>query len=88
MGDAGEGLVDAQARAQERMEEREAERRRKANPAPPIDPGRQREIESLQLARTSLQQQVDAAQHPARRQQLELALAEIDRRLGELSPAG
>ncbi len=86
MGDAGEGLVDVDARMQERMEEREAERRRKPSQAPPIDPERQREIESLLLARTSLRQQADAAQNSVRRQQIELAMAEIVRRLAELSP--
>jgi hypothetical protein len=86
MGDAGEGLVDNEARLQERMEEREAERRRKAGAAPPIDPERHREIESLQLARTSLQRQAETAQNPVRKQQLELAMAEIDRRLAELLP--
>jgi len=85
MGDAGEGLVDVEARLQERMEEREAERRRKASLPPPIDPERQREIESLQLARASLQQQAAAAQNPVRKQQLELAMTEIDRRLIALS---
>jgi len=86
MGDAGEGLVDIEARLQERMEERAAERRRKAGPALQIDPERQREIGSLQLARTSLQKQAAAAENPVRKQQLELTLAEIDRRLAELSP--
>lgn len=85
MSDAGERLVDIDARLQERMDEREAERRRRVTPAPKVDPDRQREIDSLQLARASLQKQADAAQNPVRKQQLELALAEIDRRLGDLS---
>ena len=85
MSDAGERLVDIEARLQERMAEREAERRRRTTPAPKVDPDRQREIESLQLARTSLQKQDAAAQNPIRKQQLELALAEIDRRLADLS---
>ena len=38
MGDAGEGLVDAEARIQERMEELEAERRNRGGSAPKIDP--------------------------------------------------
>ncbi len=38
MGDSGEGLVDADARIQEQMEEREAERRRRASAQPATDP--------------------------------------------------
>jgi hypothetical protein len=81
MTDSGEVLVDIETRLQERMEEREAERRRRALAAPLIDPDRLREQESLRLARTSLLGQVASAQNPVRRQQLELAIAEIDRRL-------
>ena len=44
MSDSGERLVDIEARLQERMDEREAERRRRAMPAPKVDPDRQREI--------------------------------------------
>ena len=85
MSDSGERLVDIEARLQERMDEREAERRRRAMPAPKVDPDRQREIESLQLARASLLEQIAGAQNPVRKQQLELALAEIDRRLLEVT---
>jgi hypothetical protein len=45
MGDSGEGLVDADARIQEQMEEREAERRRRANSQPATDPEKARAIE-------------------------------------------
>ena len=38
MGDAGEGLVDADARIQERMEQLEAERQQRAGNQPKIDP--------------------------------------------------
>jgi hypothetical protein len=81
MGDAGEGLVDADARIQERMEELEADRRRRAGGAQKIDPEKAREVESLKLARASLQTQAEAATHPVRKQQIQLAIAEIDKRL-------
>lgn len=81
MGDAGEGLVDAEARIAERLEEREAEKRRAAAAPARLDPERAREIESLKLARTELQRQLAATCHAARRAQLEQALAEITRRL-------
>ena len=60
MGDSGEGLVDADARIQEQMEEREAERKRRSG-APPADPERVREIESLRLAKAELERQAQTA---------------------------
>ena len=84
MGDAGEGLVDAEARIQERMEQLEAEKRRNASAPPKIDPEKAREIQSLKLARVNLEQQVEGTTHPVRKQQLQLAIAEIDKRLEAL----
>ena len=84
MGDAGEGLVDADARIQERMEELEAERRRRANGAPKIDPDKAREAQSLKLARLNLEKQAEAASHHVRKQQIKLAIDEIDKRLATL----
>jgi hypothetical protein len=82
MGDSGEGLVDAEARIQEQMEEREADRRRRANGGQsPIDPERLREVESLKLAKAELTRQASATTHPVRKQQISAAIAEIDRRL-------
>ena len=81
MGDSGEGLVDAEARIQERMEEREAVRRRASGQAPAIDPDKVREKESLKLARAELMQQAGATTHPIRKQQIDAAIAEIDKRL-------
>ena len=81
MGDSGEGLVDAEARIQEQIEEREAERKRRATVAPALDPERTREIESLRLARAELQRQSGATKHPVRKQQIQAAIAEIDKRL-------
>jgi hypothetical protein len=81
MGDSGEGLVDAEARIQERMEEREADRRRAGSQVPVVDPERVRERESLKLARAELTQQANATTHPIRKKQITDAIAEIDRRL-------
>ena len=81
MGDSGEGLVDAEARIQEQIEEREAERRRRGIGGPKIDPERVRELESLRLAKSNLQQQAESTEHPVRKQQIKLAIAEIDKRL-------
>jgi hypothetical protein len=44
-----------------------------------------RQLESLRLARTEMQRQLDVATHAARKQQLQQAVAELDRRLKELS---
>jgi hypothetical protein len=85
MGDAGEGLVDAESRLAERMEEREQEKRRARQAGKGGDPERARQLESLRLARTEMQRQLDATTHDARKQQLGQAIAEIDRRIKELS---
>ena len=85
MGDAGEGLVDAESRLAERMEEREQEKRKARQSGKPGDPERLRQTESLRLARTEMQRQLDVATHAARKQQLAQAIAELDRRLEELS---
>lgn len=85
MGDAGEGLVDAESRLAERMEEREQEKRRGRTMAPSANPELIRQIESCRLARTDLQRQLGLATHEARRQQLQHAIAELDRRIADLS---
>jgi hypothetical protein len=82
MGDSGEGLVDAEARIAERMEEREADRRRSAGGATPVvDPEKVREKESLKLAKAELTRQAQTTTHPVRKKQIEAALAELERRL-------
>ena len=85
MGDAGEGLVDAESRLAERMEEREEEKRKARQGAKGPDPERVRQIESLKLARTELQRQLELTAHPARKQQLTQALAELEKRIKQLS---
>lgn len=84
MGDSGEGLIDAEARIQERMDERAAEREKRQQKVK-VDPERQREIESLRLARAQLEQQAAVATHPVRKHQLDLAMNDIDNRLRELT---
>jgi hypothetical protein len=66
------------------MEELEAERRRRAGGAPKVDPEKAREAQSLKLARLNLEKQAEAASHPVRKQQIQLAIAEIDKRLAAL----
>jgi hypothetical protein len=85
MGDAGEGLVDAESRLAERMEEREEEKKRGRQAGKGTDPERVRQVESLKLARVEMQRQLDHATHQARTQQLTQALAEIDKRIKQLS---
>jgi hypothetical protein len=83
MGDAGEGLIDADSRIQERMEELARERAEKRADAV-RDPEALRELESLRLARTELQRQLDATTHDRRRAQLQDALAELEKRAADL----
>ena len=85
MGDAGEGLVDAESRLAERMEEREQEKKRARAGAKGGDPERARQIESLRLARTEMQRQLELTTHAARKQQLQQAIAEIDKRIKGLT---
>ena len=84
MGDAGEGLVDAESRLAERMEEREQEKRKARQTGQGGDPERIRQAESLRLATTEARRQLDLATHPARKQQLVAAIAELDKRMKQL----
>jgi hypothetical protein len=84
MGDSGEGLIDQQNRIQERMDEREEERARRAMPKGDRDPEQLRRAESLRLAYTEMSRQLQSATHTARRQQITSALAEIERQLKTL----
>ena len=84
MSDSGEGLVDASTRLAERMDELEEERRQAKNGAKRMDPVRARALESLRLAKADIGRQLASITHEARRQQLTLALAEVERRLADL----
>jgi hypothetical protein len=86
MGDAGEGLIDADSRIQERIEEIERERTAKQGPAV-RNPEVVRALESLRLARTELERQLAATTHEGRKAQITQAMAEIDRRMAETAAA-
>jgi hypothetical protein len=83
MGDAGEGLIDAESRIQERLEEvaREREDRRIQEIR---DPEATRALESLRLARADLERQLESSAHARRRAVIEQAIAEIDRRMADV----
>ena len=83
MGDSGEGLIDAEARIQERMEEMQASREPKREPAKD-DPERFLKLGSLNLVRTQLTRQLEVATHENRRNQLNSAISDIDRQIAEL----
>ncbi len=86
MGDSGEGLIDAEARIQERLEDMERARVQRL-PKTVRDPVRVQALESLRLARTELERQLAATTHERRRAQLKQAIEEVDRRMTETSAA-
>ena len=87
MGDAGEGLIDADARIQERMEELERERNMSRQARPAENPEQVRALESLRLAKLELEGQLGATTHERRRVQLTQAIDEVTRRMKEMSAA-
>ena len=80
MSDAAEGLVDAEARIQERLDELQP---RKKSRGQVKDPDRERAVESCRLAKAELERQLLVTRHAVRRQQIEAAIAELDRRIAE-----
>jgi hypothetical protein len=87
MGDAGEGLIDAEARIQERMEELEREKTRQNHGKIVRDPEKVHALESLRLARTELDRQLVATANERRRAQIAQAIEEINRRMEETENA-
>ena len=84
MGDSGEGLIDADARIQERMDD--LERERSSRRVKGIgNPELVRALESLRLARTELGRQLESTVHERRRAQITQAIEEVDRRMKEMS---
>lgn len=83
MGDAAEGLIDADSRIQERLSELQQQ---KKTAKPVKDPERVRAVESCRLARTELERQLALTPHAVRRQQIQAAMAELDRRIAENTP--
>jgi len=83
MGDSGEGLIDNEARIQERMEELQRNREQARKPAVK-NPKSKQQIESLQLARKEMVRSLEGATHEGRRKQLTAALADIDKKIQQL----
>ncbi|MFN8065749.1 MAG: hypothetical protein U0P82_13215 [Vicinamibacterales bacterium] len=86
MSDAGEGLIDADARIQERMEELERERTQ-VKKKDTRDPEQVRALESLRLAKTDLERQLQATQHEARRAQLANAISDLQEQMARVEAA-
>ena len=82
MGDGAEGLVDAEARIQDRLDQLEQQRATRRRPVK--DPELVRELESLRLARAEVNRQAQASTHPVRQEQLRQAMAELDRRIADV----
>jgi hypothetical protein len=83
MSDAGEGLVDAESRIAERMEELERDRLEKRDRVV-RDPEAVRTLESLKLARRELDRQLQSPAYDRRRQFISEAIAELDKRMAEV----
>jgi hypothetical protein len=67
------------------MEEREEEKKKARQAAKGGDPERARQLESCRLARTEMQRQLERTTHAARKQQIGNAIAELDKRITQLS---
>lgn len=84
MGDAGEGLIDADARIQELADEREAARRERRAPKTTVDPVKHAQMTSLTLGLSELRRQLDATEHAVRRSQLQSAITDVEKQLAKL----
>ena len=82
MGDAGEGLIDAEDRYQQRVAELEQERQRTGVAS--ADPDRERRLRSLGLAKAELLRQQGATTSEIRQEQIRQALAEIERQIATI----
>ncbi len=83
MGDSGEGLIDAEARIQERIDDI-AREKSLARSSDGRDPELRYALESLRLARRELEGQLEATTHERRRAQISQAIEEVDRRAAAL----
>jgi chromosome segregation ATPase len=83
MGDAGEGLIDADTRIQERRDEIE-QAKKDSRERDTRNPAVVQQLESLRLARAELRRQLETTAHERRRAMLAEAVAEIDRRMAEV----
>ena len=66
------------------MEELEQAKRQRGRLARPGYPERLRQIQSLRLARTEMQRQLEATTHGTRRKQIRQAIVELTKRLTAL----
>ncbi len=82
MGDAGEGLIDAEDRFQQWVAEREQQKQRRGVAA--ADPERERKLSSLRLAKAELERQRTVTTSPIRQKQIGQALAELEGQLRKL----
>jgi hypothetical protein len=82
MGDAGEGLIDAEDRFQQWVAEREQQKQRKGKAS--ADPERERKLNSLRLAKAELERQRCVTQSPIRQKQIEQALADLEQQIAKL----
>jgi len=85
MGDAGEGLIDAEDRFQQWVAEREQQKQRKGMAS--ADPERERKLTSLRLAKAELERQRAVTQSPIRQKQIGQALADLEQELTKLGGA-
>ena len=83
MGDAGEGLVDNEGKIQERMDQLKADRENGRKPKAK-NPELIRKTESLRLARIEMERQFNSTANPARKNQIQKALEDIDRQMEAL----
>ena len=79
MGDAGEGLIDAEDRFQQWVAEREQQKQRKGVAS--ADPERDRKLNTLRLAKAEMERQQAVTTSEIRREQIRQALVEIERQL-------
>ena len=86
MGDSGEGLIDSEAKIQERRDELQANRELSRTPAKK-NPEHMRQLDSLRLARTQMTRQLEVVTHESRRRQINEAIADIDIRIAGLHAA-
>ena len=82
MGDAGEGLIDAEDRFQQWVAEREQQKQRKGVAS--VDPERERKLNSLRLAKAELERQRAVTQSPIRQKQIGHALTDLEAQIHKL----
>jgi len=83
MGDAGEGLIDAEDRFQQWVAEREQQKQRKGVAS--ADPERERKLNSLRLAKAELERQRAVTQSPIRQKQIVQALEDLEVQIRKLA---